>query len=304
SAMDSRDAQSTSYNPYTGAPNQPSHAMQAASVSAYDSPDPNSAPRHYDQTAPTYDHAAAAAVAAAGDPSAAVRQYAVAQPSFMSPRPYDPRYAVVDQRVAGSPGNVLVSPNGGYPMVSADPSTAMSFSASAGASGGPTGSVTGPGWRAEWYPSATTAGFPGTTPTGMLATSSVPTSGAGSAMAVGGPMMGSAGRMGREFPGNTVYSFVPIPGAQQQKRPRRRFEEIERIYKCGYNGCEKAYGTLNHLNAHVSMQNHGAKRTPEEFKETRKEWKARKKEEDARRKAEQEAVQQQQQQQQQQLQQQ
>ncbi|KAL4797105.1 hypothetical protein BDV19DRAFT_397930 [Aspergillus venezuelensis] len=81
-----------------------------------------------------------------------------------------------------------------------------------------------------------------------------------------------------------VYSFVPIPGAQQHKRPRRRYEEIERMYKCGWNGCEKAYGTLNHLNAHVTMQSHGTKRTPEEFKEIRKEWKARKKEEEAARK--------------------
>ncbi|KAK0716470.1 hypothetical protein B0T21DRAFT_62550 [Apiosordaria backusii] len=87
---------------------------------------------------------------------------------------------------------------------------------------------------------------------------------------------------------NQVYSFVPIPGAQQHKRPRRRYEEIERMYKCGWNGCEKAYGTLNHLNAHVTMQAHGVKRTPEEFKEIRKEWKARKKEEEAQRKAEEE----------------
>ncbi|GAB7339135.1 hypothetical protein MBLNU457_5806t1 [Dothideomycetes sp. NU457] len=87
-------------------------------------------------------------------------------------------------------------------------------------------------------------------------------------------------------PLSTVYSFVPIPGAQQHKRPRRRYEEIERMYKCGWNGCEKAYGTLNHLNAHVTMQSHGIKRTPEEFKEIRKEWKAKKKEEDAQRKAE------------------
>ncbi|KAL9106177.1 MAG: hypothetical protein Q9227_008769 [Pyrenula ochraceoflavens] len=82
-----------------------------------------------------------------------------------------------------------------------------------------------------------------------------------------------------------VYSFVPIPGAQQHKRPRRRYEEIERMYKCGWQGCEKAYGTLNHLNAHVTMQSHGQKRTPEEFKEIRKEWKARKKEEESQRKA-------------------
>lgn len=64
-------------------------------------------------------------------------------------------------------------------------------------------------------------------------------------------------------PLSQVYSFVPIPGAQQHKRPRRRYEEIERMYKCGWQGCEKAYGTLNHLNAHVTMQSHGAKRTPE-----------------------------------------
>lgn len=64
-------------------------------------------------------------------------------------------------------------------------------------------------------------------------------------------------------PLSTVYSFVPIPGAQQHKRPRRRYEEIERMYKCGWQGCEKAYGTLNHLNAHVTMQSHGQKRTPE-----------------------------------------
>lgn len=60
------------------------------------------------------------------------------------------------------------------------------------------------------------------------------------------------------------------------------------MYKCGWNGCEKAYGTLNHLNAHVTMQSHGQKRTPEEFKEIRKEWKARKKEEEQQRKAEEE----------------
>lgn len=35
------------------------------------------------------------------------------------------------------------------------------------------------------------------------------------------------------------------------------------MYKCGWHGCEKAYGTLNHLNAHVTMQSHGAKRIPE-----------------------------------------
>jgi hypothetical protein len=48
-----------------------------------------------------------------------------------------------------------------------------------------------------------------------------------------------------------------------KKRPRRRFEEIERMYKCSYPGCDKGYGTLNHLNAHVNMQRHGPKRLPQ-----------------------------------------
>jgi hypothetical protein len=60
------------------------------------------------------------------------------------------------------------------------------------------------------------------------------------------------------------------------------------MYKCGWQGCEKAYGTLNHLNAHVTMQSHGNKRTPEEFKEIRKEWKQRKKEEENQRKQQEE----------------
>ncbi|ETN42483.1 uncharacterized protein HMPREF1541_01639 [Cyphellophora europaea CBS 101466] len=101
-----------------------------------------------------------------------------------------------------------------------------------------------------------------------------------------GPVQGPPPTSAGARPGQQVYSFVPIPGAQQHKRPRRRYEEIERMYKCGWNGCEKAYGTLNHLNAHVTMQSHGSKRTPEEFKEIRKEWKARKKEEESARKAE------------------
>jgi transcription factor CON7 len=70
-------------------------------------------------------------------------------------------------------------------------------------------------------------------------------------------------KVGLTLTPSQVYSFVPIPGSAQHKRPRRRYEEIERMYKCGWHGCEKAYGTLNHLNAHVTMQSHGNKRTPE-----------------------------------------
>jgi hypothetical protein len=59
-----------------------------------------------------------------------------------------------------------------------------------------------------------------------------------------------------------VYSFVVLPGINTKKRPRRRYDEIERHYACNFVGCTKSYGTLNHLNAHVQMQKHGLKRHP------------------------------------------
>lgn len=68
--------------------------------------------------------------------------------------------------------------------------------------------------------------------------------------------------------GKTAYSFVPLSGVNSKKRPRRRFDEIERLYVCNWQDCEKSYGTLNHLNAHVNMQKHGPKRHPSGTKET------------------------------------
>jgi len=67
--------------------------------------------------------------------------------------------------------------------------------------------------------------------------------------------------------GKDDTTFVPLGapthgGPSTKKRPRRRYDEIERLYGCGWNGCEKSYGTLNHLNAHVAMQKHGEKRLP------------------------------------------
>ena len=59
-----------------------------------------------------------------------------------------------------------------------------------------------------------------------------------------------------------TYSFVALPGNAVKKRPRRRYDEIERLYQCSWPDCNKSYGTLNHLNAHVTMQKHGVKRSP------------------------------------------
>ncbi|KAK1219652.1 hypothetical protein PQX77_017603 [Marasmius sp. AFHP31] len=82
-------------------------------------------------------------------------------------------------------------------------------------------------------------------------------------------------------PNSKTYSFVALPGNAVKKRPRRRYDEIERLYQCSWPDCNKAYGTLNHLNAHVTMQKHGAKRSPNEFKELRKQWRKAKKESEA-----------------------
>jgi len=68
---------------------------------------------------------------------------------------------------------------------------------------------------------------------------------------------------GRYVSGDSDLQFVPLPGPiPNRKRSRRRYDEIERIYHCEWKGCDKAYGTLNHLNAHVAMQKHGEKRLP------------------------------------------
>ena len=58
-------------------------------------------------------------------------------------------------------------------------------------------------------------------------------------------------------------SYVSLPGNAVAKRPRRRYDEIERIYQCSWSGCTKRYGTLNHLNAHIVMRRHGNERTPD-----------------------------------------
>ncbi|QPG73577.1 hypothetical protein FOA43_000889 [Brettanomyces nanus] len=62
-----------------------------------------------------------------------------------------------------------------------------------------------------------------------------------------------------------------------QKRKRKKFHEVERLYKCNYPNCTKAYGTLNHLNCHIVLQKHGKKRMPSEFKELREKLKRRRK---------------------------
>ena len=72
----------------------------------------------------------------------------------------------------------------------------------------------------------------------------------------------SASQLPNDIIDRKTYSFVALPGNTVKKRPRRRYDEIERLYQCSWPDCNKSYGTLNHLNAHVTMQKHGPKRSP------------------------------------------
>ncbi|KAM7209794.1 hypothetical protein V8F06_014824 [Rhypophila decipiens] len=47
----------------------------------------------------------------------------------------------------------------------------------------------------------------------------------------------------------------------RQTRNRRKDDQVQRKYTCGWNGCEKAYSTIGHLNTHIALQSHGEKRT-------------------------------------------
>ncbi|GAA5906191.1 hypothetical protein JCM6882_006072 [Rhodosporidiobolus microsporus] len=96
----------------------------------------------------------------------------------------------------------------------------------------------------------------------------------------GPPSLNASRRSSGGGGGSKSLNFVPQAG-QATKRPRRRYDEIERLYGCDYPGCTKAYGTLNHLNSHKTMQKHGPKSTPAQFKEMRKAWRERKKAEAA-----------------------
>ena len=92
------------------------------------------------------------------------------------------------------------------------------------------------------------------------------------------------------------HKFVCVTGYSINRRLRRGYDEIQRFYHCSWPDFNKAYGTLNHLNAHVKMQKHGQKRSPNgesiasvyradliiqlraEFQELRKQWRKAKKE--------------------------
>ncbi len=66
-------------------------------------------------------------------------------------------------------------------------------------------------------------------------------------------------------PPTTNISFITETGQSRtgRKRPRRKPEDIDRAYVCGFEGCPKSYGQLSHLNQHVSLFRHGPQRKKE-----------------------------------------
>ncbi|SNX84102.1 uncharacterized protein MEPE_02810 [Melanopsichium pennsylvanicum] len=58
-------------------------------------------------------------------------------------------------------------------------------------------------------------------------------------------------------------------------RRRRKSEEVERKYRCDFDGCDKAYGTLNHLNTHRATNEHGPRLNAVGYRRAHEEWKSR-----------------------------
>ncbi|CCH45934.1 hypothetical protein BN7_5521 [Wickerhamomyces ciferrii] len=75
---------------------------------------------------------------------------------------------------------------------------------------------------------------------------------------------------------STHHHDQTLNSQPKKKRPRRKANEMERLYACNYNNCKNSYGTLNHLNAHITFKRHGPKRKPEEFKQIRELYKIKK----------------------------
>lgn len=61
-------------------------------------------------------------------------------------------------------------------------------------------------------------------------------------------------------------NFIVIVGKEIQKRHRKRYHEVTRNFRCQHPGCNKAYGALNHLNAHLLALGHGRRRKAKEYR--------------------------------------
>jgi hypothetical protein len=89
------------------------------------------------------------------------------------------------------------------------------------------------------------------------------------------PIFGPPSRQITEHPPAYSSQLAPALGSltHSHREIRRHPGGFDREYSCGWHDCEKSYGTLEHLNAHVTMEAHGFERPPEEFKQLRRAFK-------------------------------
>ena len=64
-----------------------------------------------------------------------------------------------------------------------------------------------------------------------------------------------------DHPVNKTYSFDSLPGGVANNPPHPGCDKNEHLYQCSWTGCTKSYATLLRLNAHITMQRHGNRRT-------------------------------------------
>ncbi|CDW98269.1 hypothetical protein [Sporisorium scitamineum] len=74
---------------------------------------------------------------------------------------------------------------------------------------------------------------------------------------------------------NKGQSSSTSSGGIRRIRRRRKSEEVERKYRCDFDGCDKAYGTLNHLNTHRATNKHGPRLNAVGYRKAYAEWERR-----------------------------
>lgn len=63
-------------------------------------------------------------------------------------------------------------------------------------------------------------------------------------------------------------SASPAATNKPRRRVRRRYNQILRRFCCSYPQCNKSYGSLNHLNAHIVTKKHGQRKSRADFQFT------------------------------------
>ncbi|WEJ95222.1 hypothetical protein PSN45_002735 [Yamadazyma tenuis] len=53
--------------------------------------------------------------------------------------------------------------------------------------------------------------------------------------------------------------------SKPNRRFRRRYNQIVRKFSCSFPGCNKSYGSLNHLNTHIVTKKHGQRKSKSDF---------------------------------------